>query len=65
MPPKLTSKLLADGQLTLEDGTVIKAEQVKEADSPSPNLLILHYNSVDSIVQVLKNPVFNQYLSNA
>ena len=60
----MISKLLADGILLLDDGTQVHAEQVKEPDSPSPNLLILHYNSVESIKQIQNHPKFVADVSN-
>lgn len=55
------SKLLADGQIILEDGTRVTADQIKEPDSPSPNVLILHFNSIEAVDQLLAHPRFLAY----
>lgn len=52
VPPKEISKLLSQGSLMV-DGKEVLAEQIKEPDSPSPNFLILHYNSIASVKAVL------------
>ena len=59
----MISKLLAEGTLTLEDGSQVTADQIKEPDSPSPNLIILHYNSIESIKLIQSNPKFLNYMS--
>ena len=46
------------------DGNEVKASQIKEADSPSPNFLILHYNSIESIDAILNNEKFMAYIKN-
>lgn len=64
VPAKLISKLMAEGSLTLDDGSVVRAEQIKEPDSASPNLLILHFNCIDAIERTLEHPKLKGYLSN-
>jgi hypothetical protein len=64
IPSKLISKLLAEGTLKLDDGTIVKAEDIKEPDSPSPDLLILHYNSIECVGKILQHPKLTAYLSN-
>lgn len=33
------------GKITLDNGQVITVDDVKEPDQPSPNFIILHFNS--------------------
>lgn len=46
------------------NGREILVEEIKEPDSPSPNVLILHYNSISSIEEIAKNATFKDYMQN-
>jgi hypothetical protein len=65
IPKRSIGKLLAEGKLVLENGTQVAADQIKLKDDPSPNLLILHYTSVESIGQIAAHPKFQAYINNS
>ena len=48
----------------MDNGLLVRAEQIKEPDSPSPNFLILHYNSLEAIDAILNHEKFIAYIKN-
>lgn len=64
VPKKDINKLLTEGQLVLQDGSTIFAKDVKEEDGDSPNFLIIHTDSLKSLVETLKHETLQNYLQN-
>ena len=62
VPKKMIGKLLADGQLVLEDGRKVFAKDVREEDTDAPSFLIVNITWVGSLVQIVKHATFQKYL---
>lgn len=62
VPKKEINKLLTEGQLTLSDGTVIYARDVKEEDGHSPNFLVIHLKDMAGLLETMKHEVLAEYL---
>ena len=56
------AELRINGKIQLKDGRIITAAEIQEPEAPSAAVIILHFNTIESVKMIMINNVFKKYI---